>query len=66
LDKEKIGFVVAEHVSNISVILPIKEIVAACREKQIICVVDGNHGFGNIEVNINDIDPGILRSENEI
>ena len=66
LDASKIGIVYVEHVSNISLILPIKDIVAACREKNITCVVDGNHSFCHIDLNIKDIDPGRVRDLNNL
>lgn len=50
-----------EHIaSSIGLILPIQRIIEICREKKISCVVDGNHVYGHIDVNIAQLDPGKL------
>lgn len=53
-----IAVAVVSHVASYpGVMLPAKEVVAACRAKGIPVIVDGAHAFGAVDVNIGDMDP---------
>ena len=48
----------ADHISSpTATLFPVKELVAICRDRKVISVVDGAHTPGQIELDMDDLDP---------
>jgi Selenocysteine lyase len=58
LNEEKIKIVIIEHISRMGFLMPVKEIVQICRKNNILCLVDGSQAFGQIDIHINELNPG--------
>jgi len=57
-DKTKVIFL--SHItSSTALIFPVKEICKIAKEKNILCIIDGAHAPGHINLNIKDINPDV-------
>ena len=39
--------------------IPVREVIEECRAREILCIVDGAHAPGQIDLNLDDLDPDI-------
>lgn len=55
---QKIRLVVLDHISSpTTVVFPVKEMIAECRKRHVLTLVDGAHAIGQVEVNLEDLRP---------
>jgi len=55
----KIKIAVIDHVSSFpSLIFPVKEMIQTFRANNILCLVDAAHALGQVDIDLQDIDPG--------
>ncbi|RUS72039.1 hypothetical protein EGW08_020203 [Elysia chlorotica] len=58
LDACDIKLVVIDHIpSNAPVVLPVREMVQLCRQRQVRVLVDGAHALGALPLDLTDLDP---------
>ncbi len=54
---------VIDHITSpSSIVLPVKEIVQACREKGVITIIDGAHAIGHINIDMKELNPDYYTS----
>lgn len=51
---------VLEHIADNSLVLPVLNIVKLLKKSEVISVIDGSNSFGQISINLSEIDPGIF------
>jgi len=55
----RIKVAVIDHVSSFpSIIFPVKELVQVFRENNILCLVDAAHALGQVDIDLQDLNPG--------
>lgn len=53
---QKIRLVVLDHISSpTTLVFPLKEMIAECRKRHVLTLVDGAHAIGQVQVNLEDL-----------
>ena len=54
----KIRLIEVSHITSVpAVLLPIKEIIAECRKRDVLILIDGAHALGQVPINLVELDP---------
>ncbi|XP_033743677.1 uncharacterized protein LOC117329706 isoform X2 [Pecten maximus] len=57
-DHPNVRIAVIDHITSISALyLPIKKIIKACRDHNVLTMIDGAHAPGQVKIDMKDIDP---------
>jgi len=56
----KIRIAIVDHVASFpALVFPIKDLVKLFKENNILCLVDGAHAFGQVDLDLTDLDPDL-------